>query len=307
MEKIWAYLLHLGFNMWLDWPHPNYQGSDSISTDYLRCQKEVWNELVEEMPKYGINMVVIDIGEGIRFKSHPELAVKGAWEVETLREELKKMRDKGIEPIPKLNFSTTHDNWLRDYSRRVSTKEYYKVCKDLINEVIEIFDGPRFFHLGMDEETYEHQRDMLYVVIRQYDLWWEDLLYLVEQVEKNGARAWIWSDHLWRHTEDFLRKMPKSVVQSNWYYDREFSPDIGYVKAYLELAEAKYEQIPTGSNWSCEENFPLMVEFCKKNIPDDYLLGFLQTSWRPTTEKWMETHLRALEAVSKGKDIYYNL
>jgi hypothetical protein len=304
MEKIWAYLVHLGFNMWLDWKHPNYRNSDSISTDSLRCEKEVWDRLVEEMPKYGINMVVIDLGEGVRYRSHPEIAIEGAWEVGTLKEELKKMRDMGLEPIPKLNFSTTHDNWLGKYSRCVSTEEYYRVCRDLINEVIDIFEGPRFFHLGMDEETYEHQRDMLYVVIRQYDLWWNDFLFLVNEVEKNGLRAWIWSDYLWRHKEDFLKKMPKTVIQSNWYYGKEFSSDLAYVRAYLELAEAGYDQIPTGSNWSCEENFLLTVEFCRKNIPDEHLLGFLQTSWRPTTGKWFDTHIKALELVKKGVEVY---
>jgi hypothetical protein len=304
MEKIWAYLLHLGFNMWLDWEHPNYRGSESVYTTSLRCEKEVWDRLVEEMPKYGVNMVVIDLGEGVRYRSHPEIAIEGAWEVETLKEELKKMKDKGLEPIPKLNFSTTHDHWLGKYSRCVSTEEYYKVCKDVINEVIDIFGRPRFFHLGMDEETYEHQRSMLYVVVRQYDLWWHDFLFLVKEVERNGARAWIWSDHLWRHKEEFLQRMPKTVVQSNWYYGKEFNTDIEYVKAYLELAEAGYQQVPTGSNWSCQENFPLTVEFCKKNISDDKLLGFLQTSWRPTTEKWFETHIKALEALKEGREIY---
>ena len=117
MEKVWAYLLHLGYNMWLDWEHPNYRESDSVGTTSLRCEKEVWDRLVEEMPKYGVNMVVIDLEEGVKYRSHPEIAIDGAWEVDTLKEELKKMRDKGLEPIPKLNFSTTHDHWLGKYSR----------------------------------------------------------------------------------------------------------------------------------------------------------------------------------------------
>ncbi|WP_205006692.1 hypothetical protein, partial [Escherichia coli] len=92
----------------------------------------------------------------------------------------------------------------------------------------------------------------------------------------------------------FFKKMPKTVLQSNWYYGKEFTSEIGYVKAYLELNEMGYDQIPTGSNWSCEENFPLTVEFCKKYISEEHLLGFLQTSWRPTTSKWLNTHLNAL-------------
>lgn len=304
MDKIWAYLVHLGYNMWLDWEHPQYKGSDVVSTDYLRCEKEAWNELMEEVVRAGVNMLVIDLGEGVKYRSHPEIAVKGSWEVDTLKEEIRRLRDRGIEVIPKLNFSTTHDNWLGKYARSVSTEEYYKVCSDLIEEVIEIFDKPRFFHLGMDEEGYEYQRDMLYVVVRQYDLWWKDLHFLVNQVEKRGARAWIWSDHLWRHKEEFIQKMPKMVVQSNWYYGREFDTSIGYVKAYIELAENGYDQIPTGSNWEAQENFPLTVEFCKEHIPDEHLLGFLQTSWRPTTREWLPTHFKALEALRKGKEIY---
>lgn len=304
MEKIWAYLVHLGYNMWLDWEHPQYQGSDSVSTDFLRCEKDAWDELMREIVKSGINMVVIDLGEGVKYGSHPEIAIRGAWEINTLKDEILKLRDSGIEVIPKLNFSTTHDHWLGKYARSVSTEEYYKVCRDLIEEVIEIFDKPRFFHLGMDEETYEHQRDMLYVVVRQYDLWWNDLYFLVNEVEKHGSRAWIWSDHLWRHKEEFFQKMPKSVVQSNWYYGRDFDPSIGYVKAYLELAEKGYDQIPTGSNWEVQENFPSTVEFCMKHIPDEHLLGFLQTSWRPTTKKWLPVHFQAIEAISKAIEIY---
>ena len=41
--------------------------------------------------------------------------------------------------------------------------------------------------------------------------------------------------------------MPKSVLQSNWYYGAEFSEKIGYVKAYLDLEEYGYDQVPTGS------------------------------------------------------------
>ena len=66
------------------------------------------------------------------------------------------LRALGIEPLPKLNFSTCHDAWLGPYSRMVSTPAYYDVCRDLIDEVAELFGGPRFFHLGMDEETAQH-------------------------------------------------------------------------------------------------------------------------------------------------------
>jgi hypothetical protein len=151
--------------------------------------------------------------------------VENAWSPDKLRHELQKMRSLGLEPIPKLNFSASHDIWLGEYSRMVSTSIYYKVCSDLIREVCELFDTPRYFHLGMDEETAAHQQNRLYAAIRQYDLWWHDLFFFVNCVEECGTRAWVWADYIWHHEEEFLRQMPRSVLQSNWYYACDFSPE----------------------------------------------------------------------------------
>ena len=52
-----------------------------------------------------------------------------------------------------MNFSAYHDLWLQEYGKSlISTPEYYKVCKDLIDEVCELFEYPEYFHLGLDEE-----------------------------------------------------------------------------------------------------------------------------------------------------------
>ena len=69
-------------------------------------------------------------------------------------------RQVSFELIPKLNFSACHDIWLKDYSRMLSTPIYYEVCRDVIQEVCEVFK-PRYFHLGMDEEDEKHVRKKL--------------------------------------------------------------------------------------------------------------------------------------------------
>ncbi|RJS86034.1 Tat pathway signal protein [Candidatus Bathyarchaeota archaeon] len=286
--------------MWLDREVPGRR-EYLTAKPYLRFDESLWNTLLKKMVDAGINMVVIDLGDGVRYESHPEIAVKNAWSIEKLRYELGKMRDLGLEPIPKLNFSTCHDIWLGPYSRCVSTDTYYEVCGDLIDEVIEVFEKPRFFHLGMDEETAQHQRNYEYVVIRQFDLWWHDLLFLVRRVEKKGVRPWIWSDYVWRHPEEFYKRMPKSVLQSNWYYGSEFNLEIEYVKAYLDLDAHGYDQIPTGSNWSVPENFERTVDFCIKRLSKNRLLGFLQTVWKPTLEDFRDDHLEAIELVQKAR------
>ncbi|MDX9972659.1 MAG: twin-arginine translocation signal domain-containing protein [FCB group bacterium] len=302
---IWANLLHLGFNMWVDWDYPEGRENYTNASSTLRFDEPLWNDLVDKMAESGLNMVVIDLGEGVRYDSHPELAVEGSWEKPRVKEMLAKLRAKGLEPIPKMNFSATHDHWLGPFSRCLSTDAYYGACKDLIAEAVDLFDKPRFFHLGMDEETAQHQKRQLYTVIRQYDLWWKDFLFLVEQVEKGNSRPWIWSDYIWEHKDVFLKRMPKSVVQSNWYYgnsfDREKKGEERYVGAYHELAEAGYDQIPTGSNWSHPENFGMTVDYVTKNLPQEHILGFLQTPWKPTLEACRERHFAAIEQVRDAK------
>lgn len=303
-----ANLIHLSYNMWQDAPDPYYADNgveDYVYDPALRFDLPTWREIAQAMADAGQNMVVWDVGDGVRYASHPELAVKNAWTPAQLREELQRCRDLGLEVIPKLNFSTCHDLWLGEYARMVSTSAYYAVVRDLIRELIELFDGPRFFHLGMDEETAEHQRHMLYAVMRQGALWWHDLNFLVEAAAAGGARAWVWSDKIWHCGKaEFGANMPKSVVQSNWYYERTFQPanetHRKYVQAFLDLDELGYDQIPTGSNWVWPQNVPLLVRYGREKLDARRLLGYMQTSWKPTLPKYRLQHLEAVETLRQA-------
>ena len=295
--KIWGGLFHMGVNMWSDQPVDAwgpYKGEDLelvCQKSHLRFDEGVWQRLTAHMAEAGMNLVVIDLGEALKYASHPELAVEGSWEIDRFRAELARLRKMGLEPIPKLNFSTAHDAWLKDYSRMVSTPTYYKVCADLVREVIDIFDKPRFFHLGYDEETAGHQRKYLYSV---------------KTVETAGVRPWIWSDFYWHHPQDFLSRMPKSVLQSNWYYGDTFALDDANkqrarVQAYIDLDKAGFDQIPTGSNWSNDVNFGRTVEFCEANLSKEHLLGYLTAPWVFTLPKFEAQNMRAIDQVAAAR------
>lgn len=298
---IWANLIHLSFNMWEDRDEPSFVGLDYGTArwyrPFLTFDEELWRELVKRMSDAGLNMVILDLGDGVKYESHPEIAVEDAWSTARLKRELELLRDAGLEPIPKLNFATTHDTWLGEYARCVSTPRYYEVCSDLIEEVIELFGTPRFFHLGMDEETAEHQRYCAYAVMRQHELWWHDLHYLCDRVRKEKVRPWVWSDHVWRHRDAYLEQMPKDVLQSNWYYGDAFSPDDPGVEAYHVLDSSGFEQVPTGSNHSNDTNFGQTVEYCQQTVAPERLAGFLQTVWRPTIEQYADRHREAIDQV----------
>jgi hypothetical protein len=313
-ELIWANLIHLSYNMWCDRALAT-EGDEQphiVWDPRLRFDDGLWSELVVAMVEAGINMVVLDLGDGVRYRSRPEIAVEGAWRPERLRRELRRLRQVGIEPIPKLNFSTAHDAWLGPYARMVSTPAYYEVCGDLIREVCALFDGPRFFHLGMDEETADHQRDYALAMMRQHELWWHDLAFLVGEVERTKSRAWVWSDYVWARPAEFYARMPRTVVQSNWYYEPDFAerkvadaPEAyEYRRAFLaydDMDAAGFEQVPTGSNWSHPDNFGALAAYCREHIAPERLLGFLQTPWKPTLPECRAHHLAAIEQVARAR------
>lgn len=312
---IWANLLHLSYNMWEDNTPPQYQTKNPPNDDcrdtrmWAHCyqpeltfDKSVWDRLLVKMVDTGMNMVIIDLGDGVKYESHPEIAVEGAWTPSQLKKELRKIREMGLEPIPKLNFSAAHKAWLGPYQRMISSQKYYEVCKNLIDEISYLFDTPRFFHLGMDEETAAHQKNHINVVVRQGDLWWNDFYYLVDIVEKQNIRPWIWSDYAWDHPDLFFQKMPKSVLQSNWYYEHAFANfeneyNEKCVKLYNQLETHGYDQVPTGSNHYNDINFERTVEYCRKVINPNRLKGFMQSVWRPTMEPCFIKHCDAIDQV----------
>ena len=292
-----ANLIHLGMNI----------NTSAQACNPLACDTGEWTAIVNHMCERGLNMAVVELAEGVMYESHPEIAAKGAWSVARLRGELARMRNLGIEPIPKLNFSATHDEWLGEYGRMVSTPEYYKVCEDLIAEVCDIFDKPRFFHLGYDEEDVRCQDRHEFMVLRLGDHWWHDFLWFVKAVEKRGMRPWIWSDWMWEHHDEFMRRMPRSVLQSNWYYDEGFDERAfrwPRIKCYLDLDKAGFDQIPCGSNYVTPANIAGTVEFARKKLSPERLKGFLATSWRRCLPENRAANLAAIDqladAMGKG-------
>jgi hypothetical protein len=309
---IWANLIHLSFNMWGDRELTDAEIFPVASVrkhlpaqPYLRFDEDLWNLILERMSEAGMNMVVLDLGDAVQYKSHPEVAIKNAWSVSKLKSEIKKMRAMGLEPIPKLNFSCSHDAWLGDYARMISTPTYYKVVKDLIEEVIQIFDTPRFFHIGMDEEAYENQKFLAYAAVRQHELWWHDLNFYVSEIKKHNVRAWMWGDTIrYMDPETFYQKMDKTVLQSNWSYGKTFRKALRgrvpkwnweMVQSFNKLEKGGYEQIPTASNWIYNNNLKDMVAYCQNNLSPSRLKGFMMTTWLPTVNEFRDNHLKAIQ------------
>lgn len=338
----WGALLHLGCNMWRDWtPDGVYPkslaeeermvregrikyGSSRLygNRDYMSVDWTVWRDQTDLVRNEGLNAVMIDLGEAFAYPSHPELWVEGSLSPEQLGAELARLRAQGLEPIPKLNFSAGHDQWLREYHYQTSTPKYYEVVADVIRDVCEAFGFPRYFHIGFDEEVYAAVRNREQVVMRQGDLWWKAFLFCVKEVERHGARAMLWSDKICCGREEYLKRMPKSVLQVPWYYGDDFSDENTHWRAQfekdltwdvqknlaasiVELAEAGYDVMPCTSNWSTPKASDAMLGFCSKRLDPARVKGYLTAPWRKPVEDDNDKAKAGIRQFAEAKRRYF--
>ena len=323
-QEMRAVLFQWGNNMWGE-ALPNDVKSikgGRLCHDHVRFDEALWRKLVDHAVRRGLNTVLIDLGEFPVYPSRPELAVKGSKSPDWIRAEVRRLKSLGLEPIPKLNFSTAHDAWLGEYGRMVTTRPYYDACRDVIRDAAEMFDHPRYLHIGYDEESASHQKG--FQCVRTDEVWWHDFLWFVKTVEDARMRPWMWSDYGWKH-DDFVEKCPKSVLHSNWYYDEwiegfdlaAMKPDARsrpILELYLKLDKAGFDQVPCASNWMSgmrerlnagnDECMAKLAKFCRANISPERLKGFLVASWSLDcrSKDFMRKNTDAIDQLADASD-----
>ena len=252
--------------------------------------------------------VLFDIGEAIQYPSHPELWIDGCLDAQKARALVGRMKDMGYEVIPSLNFSTDHHHWLCQYSRMISTPDYYRVCEDVIRDTWEICGHPAVFHLGYDEEdancTFSHAKDYPNLVyVRQGALYWHDLAWFCDVCRKLGSRPSFWLDKPRRpgySHETFVKNVGKDVLLTPWDYTSVYEGNtLPKVRKTLDgmvrLADAGYDMIPVGSNWilpakrtperqTTRDNIPNLFAWSKKHLNPDHFAGFGVAPWAGVSE-----------------------
>jgi len=281
-EKIWGLLVHLSMNI------------HDIEYPKLEFDEGMWDWILEEAPKVGINHILLDVADGIQFHSHPEISISDAWSHRRVHQELARCREKGITVIPKLNFSALHCKWLKQYARMISTDIYYRVAADLIREVYEVFEKPAYIHLGMDEEDINMMRDREYAVCRHGELYWHDLRYLVDCVADTGAKAAIWYDAAFVKPEEYRARFDiDEVLLCPWYY-WGLKPE-----NFTKMEDFPYRGQFDHLNLGVIENLPRLKNFREQGVA--YCAAgqtYLPTSWpkRPNnTHNLMEFLMDAPE------------
>lgn len=223
--------------------------------------EEVVQFIDEVLPREGVNTLVLEVGYGYAFRSHPELVREGALTREDAVRIGEAGRRAGVRLIPLFN-CLGHQSWaentfplLTHYPQFDETPglypenegvycrsycplhpEVHSVIFALIDELIEAF-GSDAFHVGMDEVFLIGEdacprcrgRD-------KAELFAGEVSRIHGHLKERNVEMWMWGDRLidgdasgigkWEaslnQTWQAVDQIPRDIVICDWHY--EFSP-----------------------------------------------------------------------------------
>jgi len=183
---------------------------------------ELGLEVVDHLADAGFNTLIIDVKDGVRFKSLPRISRHYTQPMSVLKRLVAKAESRGLEVVPKLNFSQSplhhHNDWFYPYNRLFDNWEYWDRAGKLMDELIAVCKPKRFFHVGMDED---HSR--------AYSQYVTAIKHMHKMLKQRGLRTVIWNDTAafeWggsnvvhaEKSEYAETRIPKDIVQVLWNY-----------------------------------------------------------------------------------------
>ena len=176
----WIDLVHLGMKMWGDLPMNEppkrdgimtkvltdeeydaiWRNPDILAKDRVYFDEPFWRELSARLRESGCNCILLDVGEALRYPSHPELAVKGSWSPEKLRAEILRLRGMGFEVLP------SQANFVFARHPGSDGGELYRALKQR-GVLVRHFDAPRISDYLRITIGTEEQMDRLYGAINE--------------------------------------------------------------------------------------------------------------------------------------------
>jgi len=242
---------------------------------------EVALQVLEKMAAYNFNTLVVDIEDGVVYKSHPELKRHYSVPMKDLQLLAKSAKQKNIDFVPKCNFSKSgrnnHDMWLKPHWDGINwiknMDQYWKVAGDVIDELVCVCQPQRFFNIGMDEDHYRS--------VSQYV---EAIKILHDKISKHGLRPVMWNDTCYENRNviaqvyaDKCRAaeplLPKDIVQVLWDYDLVHE---GIVKRLTDMGF---------DVWVAPGRDKKQIAQWKKVLLAEGGTGLLMTNWRKCSKK----------------------
>jgi hypothetical protein len=70
-----AVLIHLSHGMW----------KKKDADIYESFEEEAWEAILPLLNEYGVDTILLDVGDAVEYKSHPEISIKNAWSRERVK------------------------------------------------------------------------------------------------------------------------------------------------------------------------------------------------------------------------------
>jgi hypothetical protein len=246
---------------------------------------EVGLAAVDAMAEAGLNLLILDCKDGVRYATHPELARHYTQPMDVVRALRERCRQHGIETAAKLNFSQSgvhqHNHWFRPHNDLFDSAEYWQRAFQIIDELIAAVQPRRFFHIGMDEDHW-----------RSYEQYVAAIKTLYDGLAERGLRTLIWNDSAcgWPQADIHKAKslyaeeqIPKDIIQVLWDYSGA-QPEI-----LQRIRDRGFEL------WAAPGGKRELVTHMRDALLDCGGTGILLTRWQPCVAANRDAMLRQLQ------------
>jgi len=263
-----------------------------------RFDLETALKVVDALAEEKFNLLVIDCADGVKYRSHPELAKRYSAPMGDLAKLAAAAHAAGLDVAPKLNFSQSHlhhhNDWMlppkEAWHHHFDDEAYWKRAFEVIDELIGVCEPKRYFHVGMDED---HDRS--------YTQYAEAIKTLRAGLRKRKMKTLIWNDTGIEYASGLVHAerslvaetaIPKDIVQVIWRYDAVPAA------AIRRLAREGFEV------WGAPGRRPEMAAEFREAVLKAGGKGLLMTTWGPVqkaTRKRLVEGVRAMGPVYRGE------
>lgn len=212
------------------WGHPN---DAPVPVDYFI---EYLRKLVVEQK---LNLVVLEVLQGMKYERHPELAGPAAYTKDEVRRIVRFLRDRGVEVVPQVE-SLGHANWLviphrelreddDDHTLCTRNPQTRRILVDCYTECLEVFE-PRYFHFGLDEIRWAtdrvaaEKRCPRCKGVDKREIFVEQVKWLHDWAATSGLKMMMWADMILPehnggapfNLADTVDKLPRDIILCDW-------------------------------------------------------------------------------------------
>jgi hypothetical protein len=247
----------------------------------------------------GMNTIIVQPTQGVRFRTLPGSARTGSMSVEQFRELVKFTRDSGLELVPELKTLTHQEKVLRDlhpnlmlnrYEYNPDNPETYAFVFNVIDEILDV-TGSTAMHIGHDEIVRVGEGGKRRLAPGEAavspEMFLRDLLKVHDYLYKKKIAVWMWGDMLLdpqalpsmnpKHINGdaafaaLLPRVPKDIVIFDWHYfeGRTDYPSLAiFTRAGLRTVASAWRNMSTAKAFA---------EAAERGGPNVY--GMLATTW----------------------------